>query len=128
MVNVPEEQAAASASPPGPPDPTPPAPAPEAARRGPLQVEHHFAGDALARFASTPLDPNVPVAPLRFAADESVVELELISTGGDPDAEAHKAALMAAHPEGKPIATVRHGTRPAEVPPCQGHDQSPPDS
>lgn len=112
MVNVPKDQM----SPPPPPDPTGPAAAPEqAARRGPLDLaELPFTGDAVARFAASRLDSNAPLAPLRFDDEESVVELELISTGGDPEAEAHKAALMAAHPEGKPIATFRHGSSRAE--------------
>jgi len=50
-----------------------------------------------------------------------VVELELISTGGDPEAEARRAAMMAAHPEGKPIVTIRHGSKkPPDKPPKDG--------
>jgi hypothetical protein len=79
--------------------------------RGPVDVtEKHLGGDAWARFASARLDPNAPDEPLRFDHEDSVVELELISTGGDPDAEAERAALIAAHPEGKPIITIRYGT------------------
>jgi hypothetical protein len=52
-----------------------------------------------------------------------MVELELISTGGDPSAEADQAAMKAAHPEGKPIVTYRYGTEP---PLPNGNDDPPP--
>ena len=86
--------------------------------RGPLDLrERIFTGDALARFASARFDPDAPVEPLRFEDEDSVVELELVSTGGDPAAEAERAAMMAAHPEGKPIVTFRHGVkRPPDEP------------
>jgi len=47
-----------------------------------------------------------------------VVELELISAGGDPEEEARRAAMIAAHPEGKPIVTFRYGGKkpPGEPP------------
>ncbi len=103
MVNVPDDQE-------HPADPNPP---PPDAPRGPVDPQERiFTGDALARFAATRLDPNAPIEPLRFDDDYSLVELELISTGGDPSAEAEKAALMAAHPEGKPIVTLQYGTKP----------------
>ena len=54
------------------------------------------------------------------------MELELISTGGDPAAEAEQAAMMAAHPEGKPIVTFRHGTKlPPGQNPAEGKDEPP---
>jgi hypothetical protein len=80
--------------------------------RGPLnRIESGLGGDALARFASARLDPNAPVEPLCFEHEDSLVELELISTGGDPEAEAERAAMIAAHPEGKPIVTFRYGSK-----------------
>jgi hypothetical protein len=83
-------------------------------RRGLVDLrERIFTGDALARFAATRLDPNVPLEPMVFESNVAEVELELISTGGDPEAEAHMAAMKAAHPEGKPIVTYRYGTEPA---------------
>ena len=87
--------------------------------RGPLDLrEPLFSGDALARFASARLDPNAPVEPLCFEDEDSIVELELISTGGDPEAEAERLATMAAHPEGKAIVTFRHGSNsPARIAP-----------
>jgi hypothetical protein len=52
------------------------------------------------------------------------VDLELISTGGDPAAEAEQAAMMAAHPEGKPIVTFHHGTKlPPDQKLCNGNDE-----
>ncbi len=79
--------------------------------RGPLDVtERVFSGDSLSRFASARFDPDAPEPTPRFEDEDSVVELELISTGGDPEAEAHRAAMIAAHPEGKPIVVFRHGT------------------
>ena len=56
----------------------------------------------------------------------------MISTGGDPEAEAQRQAMMAAHPEGKPIVIFRHGTKlplpdPAEDPPVELYE-NPPDN
>jgi hypothetical protein len=77
---------------------------------GPLGPrEAMFGGDALARFASARFDADAPVEPLNFDDEYSEVDLELISTGGDPDAEADRRAMMAAHPEGKAIKTIRYG-------------------
>jgi hypothetical protein len=82
------------------------------ATRGPLDArERIFTGDGLSRFAATRLDPNIPFGQPDLADDEATFELEMISTGGDPEAEAERAAMMAAHPEGKPIVTYRYGTR-----------------
>jgi hypothetical protein len=93
-----------------------PEPEPERSfQRGPLNLrEAMFNGDALSRFASARLDPDAPRPPSDFDEEDSVVELELISTGGDPEAEARRAAMIAAHPEGKPIVTFRYseGRRP----------------
>jgi hypothetical protein len=114
MVNVPKDQApagdlAAVTAAEGAPVQEPEFRAP----RGPLDMrERIFTGDALARFAATRIDPDAQVEPLRFEHEDSMVELELISTGGDPAAEADQAAMMAAHPEGRPIVTFRHGTKP----------------
>ncbi len=84
--------------------------------RGPLDVtERVFSGDSLSRFASARFDPDAPVPTLLIEDEDSVVELELISTGGDPEAEAHRAAMIAAHPEGKPIVVFRHGAGPPAV-------------
>jgi hypothetical protein len=92
---------------------------PRGVPRGPLDVtERIFSGDSLSRFASARFDPDAPPPPL-FEHEDSVVELELISTGGDPEFEAHRAAMIAAHPEGKPIVVFRHGTFP---PPADGDD------
>jgi hypothetical protein len=102
--------------------------------RGPVDVrERIFTGDSLARFASSRLDPNAPVEPLQFEDEDSVVELELISTGGDPEAEAKRQAMMAAHPEGKPIVVFRHGSMrpapdPADDPLAPARDENPPDT
>jgi hypothetical protein len=118
MVNVPKDQA-----PTGTVDVAAP---PEAALqeperrvlRGPVDLrERIFTGDALATFAATRLDPNAPVEPVQFDCDAFMVELELISTGGDPSAEADQAAMRAAHPEGKPIVTYRYGTKLPSDPP-----------
>jgi len=102
-----------------PPEPTPPAPVPSGppppetvAMRGPLDLRDKiFSGDALSRFASTRFDPDAPIPPINLDDEDSVVELELISTGGDPELEAERAAMKAAHPEGKPILTLRYGTK-----------------
>jgi hypothetical protein len=111
-----------------PPDAPPSSPEWPGAR-GPLDLrERIFTGDALARFASARFDPDAPIEPFRFDDEDSVVELELISTGGDPEAEAERAAMMAAHPEGKPIVTFRHGTkRPPDEPPDPMPDETPRD-
>jgi hypothetical protein len=89
------------------------------AGRGPLDPrEKIFTGDALSRFASARFDPDAPVEPLNFEHEDATFELELISTGGDPDAEAERDAMMAAHPEGKPIVTFRYGSKkPTDTPP-----------
>ena len=80
--------------------------------------EKILTGERLACFVSARFDPDAKVEPLNFEYDESVVELELISTGGDPEAEAEKQALMAAHPEGKAIKTFRYGgKKPPDNPP-----------
>jgi hypothetical protein len=90
--------------------------------RGPLDLrERMFTGDALARFTSARLDPNKPVEMVNLDDEDSVVELELINTGGDPEAEEERRLMIAAHPEGKPIVTFRYGTRkPPEKPPEDG--------
>jgi hypothetical protein len=81
--------------------------------RGPLNLnEPMFMGDALSRFAAARLDPNAPAELPNFDEEDSVVELELISAGGDPEMEAERRAMMAAHPEGKPIRTYRYGSVP----------------
>jgi hypothetical protein len=80
--------------------------------------EKMLGGDALSRFASARLDPNAPVKTLCFEHEDAMVELELISTGGDPEAEAERAAMIAAHPEGKPIATFRYGSKIAPKDPA----------
>jgi hypothetical protein len=131
LVNIPSDQ-----TPPGTgwdPPPPPDAPASEhepQPGRGPLDLrERIFTGDSLARFASARFDPDAPIEPLQFEDEDSVVELELISTGGDPAAEAERDAMMAAHPEGKPIVIFRHGTkRPPDGPPDPQSDENPPDT
>ena len=129
MVNVPKDQATdGTVANPAPPEPA--APEPERpALRGPLDLrERIFTGDALAQFAAKRFDPDAPVEPREFESDYASVELELISTGGDPSAEAEQAAMKAAHPEGKPIVTFRYGTRPSDDPPLpNGKDDTPPD-
>jgi hypothetical protein len=87
--------------------------------RGPLDLtEKIFSGDALSRFASSRLDLDAPIEPLNFDNDDSVVELELVSTGGDPELEARRAEMQAAHPEGKPVVTLRYGgKKPPDEPP-----------
>jgi hypothetical protein len=103
-----------------PPDQQPPPEAPDVpvidqplpGARGPLELtERIYTGDALARFTSARLDPNKPIELINFDEEDSVVELEMISTGGDPEAEAERQAMMAAHPEGKPIVTYRYGNK-----------------
>ncbi len=75
--------------------------------------EKFLTGDALSRFASARLDPDAPLPDLvRDDRDEpAVIEVEVISTGGDPVAEAERAAMMAAHPEGKPIVVRHYGPK-----------------
>jgi hypothetical protein len=91
--------------------------------RGPINLnEQMFIGDALSCFASARLDPNAPVELPNFDDEDSVVELELISAGGDPEMEAERRAMMAAHPEGKPIRTYRYGGLP---PPDKPSDKPP---
>jgi hypothetical protein len=81
--------------------------------RGPVNLnEPMFIGDALSRYASARLDPNAPAELPNFNDEDSVVELELISAGGNPEMEAERQAMMAAHPEGKPIRTYRYGSLP----------------
>ena len=83
--------------------------------------ERMLTGDALARFTSARLDPDAQVDALDFSGEYSEVELELISTGGDPLLEAERQALIAAHPEGKPIKTIRYGNKkPPKRPPDDG--------
>jgi hypothetical protein len=96
-----------------------PAAEPVTPSRGPLDMrEPMFTGDALARYASTRVDPDAPVRPPPIEEDEAVFELEMISTGGDPEAEAQRQAMMAAHPEGKPIVTFDYrGKKPPDKPP-----------
>jgi hypothetical protein len=127
MVNAPAGEAAAE-----------PAPSPEtqtageenSVSRGPLDPrERIFSGDSLSRFASARFDPDAPIEKLVFEDEDSVVELELVSTGGDPAAEAERQAMIAAHPEGKPIAIFRHGTQaPPEDPPDPEGDENPPET
>jgi hypothetical protein len=129
MVNVPKDQAPGGTV----PEPDPQAVAvPEPERqmpRGPVDLrERIFTGDALATFAATRLDPDAQVEPVQFDNDAFTVELELISTGGDPAAEADKAAMQAAHPEGKPIVTFNYGTMlPSDPPGPNGKDDPPSD-
>lgn len=98
-----------AAEPPAPP----PAPPPEPTlTRGPLDFpEAPFSGDAIMRFASARFDPDAPPPPVPLDVDEAVIELELISTGGDPEAEAERQALIAAHPEGRPVKVLRYGRK-----------------
>ena len=104
MVNIP-----GSAEPaPWPPGQAgPPVEAPVAARPV-ADPPRMYTGDALARFTSAPLDPDAVVATPWLDNDVSIVELELVDTGGDPEFEAHRAALMAAHPEGRAVTTFRY--------------------
>ena len=87
--------------------------------RGPLDPrEAIFGGDALARFASARFDPDAPITPPNFEDEYSEVDLELISAGGDQEAEAHRQEMMEANPEGKPVKTIRygHGKEPGKPP------------
>jgi hypothetical protein len=128
MVNVPKDQAPTGTV----SDTNPPAAALQEPERQVLRGlvdlrERIFTGDALATFAATRIDPDAPIEPMQIDSDAFTVELELISTGGDPAAEAEQAAMKAAHPEGKPIVTFRYGTElPSDVPP-NGKDDAPPD-
>jgi hypothetical protein len=125
MVNVPKDQAVPEVV----AEPAVPSPEPERpVRRGPVDLrERIFTGDALARFAATRLDPSVPLEPMVFESNVAEVELELLSTGGDPAAEADMAAMKAAHPEGKPIVTYRYGMSQPTDPPPPNEKDPPPD-
>ena len=125
MVNVPKDQAPVEVA--AVPVVALQEPEPPARSRVDMR-EKMFTGDALARFAATRLDPSVPLEPMVFESNVAEVELELISTGGDPSAEADRAAMMAAHPEGKPIVTYRYGMKQSSDPPLpNGKDDPPPD-
>ncbi len=90
--------------------------------RGPLNVmERTLTGDDVARFTSARFDPDAPVQPINFDHEDSIVELEVVSAGSDPDAEADRRALMAAHPEGKAIRILRYG---GMAPPADPPDKS----
>jgi hypothetical protein len=106
------------------------APPPQDAR-GPLDIrEASFGGDRLARFASRRVDPEAAAPDLAadLGEDEAIFEIELLNTGGTAEGEAHRAALIAAHPEGKPIRVIRYGPRaPAGIPP-EPDDKKPPDT
>lgn len=107
MVNAPPDLAAAA-----PPVADALARAPRSGMGGPLDPGARiFTGDALAQYTSARLDPNAPLDPPRFEDDSSEIELEFVSTGGDPEAEADRAAMAAAHPEGKPIISIRYGNK-----------------
>jgi hypothetical protein len=125
QVNVPKDQEATEVA----AEPVVLMPEPERpVRRGPVDLrERIFTGDALARFAATRVDPNVPLEPMVFESNVAEVELELISTGGDPEGEADMAAMKAAHPEGKPIVTYRYGMRQPAEPPLPNGKDDPPD-
>lgn len=127
MVNVPKDQAPTDTVPdPGPPPAALPEPERPVPRRPVDLRERIFTRDALARFASARLDPDAPAEPRVFDSDVAMVELELISTGGDPSAEADLAAMKAAHPEGKPIATFRYGTEQPSDPSLPARNDGPP--
>jgi hypothetical protein len=68
------------------------------------------------------LDLNALGEPLCFKHEDSMLELELIIIGGDTATKAERAAMIAGHPDGEPIVTFRHGTRP----PSSGQDKPPP--
>jgi hypothetical protein len=115
MVNAPSDQPPANATASVPSDVlrVPPS------GRGPVDNrEAIFGGDALARFASARFDPDAPITPPNFEDEYSEVDLELISAGGDQEAEAHRQEMMEANPEGKPIKTIRygHGKEPGKPP------------
>lgn len=91
---------------------------PEPGLRGPLDLnERIFTGDGWARFASSRIDPDALVEAPVYDDEESIFELEVISTGGDPEAEADRQAMMAAHPDGKPIVTVYLNGKKPDKPP-----------
>src|SRR3984957_2186166 len=92
-----------------------PHPEPDSARpmaMGPPDLPRNTSwGDTLAWFKAPPslagsLDPEAE-------EEESSVELELINTGGDPELEAERQALIAAHPEGRPAKMIRYSNGPA---------------
>lgn len=102
-----------------PPAPKPAEPEPVTARfQSNVDLRTHLvSGDALARFASTRLDPNAPDPPLFRDDDHALIELEIISTGGDPELEAYREALAKADPEGRPISRIEYGSaRPMVMP------------
>ena len=108
MVNAPERD---PAPPPEPPQSSFP-PSGPISSRGPLHLTGKVqGGDALARFAAARFDPDAPFDVPNFDDEDSVVELELISTGNDPEGDAERQALIDAHPEGKPIVTYRYGSK-----------------
>jgi hypothetical protein len=111
-----------------PAEPAAPMPEPPQGARGPLDIQEDFLrGDAVARYASSRIDPYAP--PPAFEEDDAIIELELLSTGGDPETEAHRAAMIAAHPEGKPISIIRLGPRaPARIPDMVPDGDEPPDT
>jgi hypothetical protein len=87
--------------------------------------EDIFTGDRLARFASSRIDPDAPVPPPDYSDEEAIFEIELLNTGGTAEGEAHRLALIAAHPEGKPIKIIRYGVRaPLRI----KDDEEPPDT
>jgi hypothetical protein len=91
--------------------------------------EDSLVGDRLARFASRRVDPDAPAAEPELGEDEAIVELELLNTGGTAEGEAHRAALIAAHPEGKPIKVIRYGPRaPVSIKDEEPNDKKPPDT
>jgi hypothetical protein len=112
QVNVPK--------PPPPPAGTVMTEPPPPGARGPLDIQEDILrGDSLARFASTRVDPDRPLPEPELGEDDAIVEIELISTGGTAEGEAHRAELIAAHPEGKPIRVIRYGPRaPASITPA----------
>jgi hypothetical protein len=120
MVNAPPDETDENAAPPsGPAE----AVKPPLDTRLPLDLsEKYLVGDALSNLLTARFDPDAPVPPPDLEED-TLVELELISTGGDPELEAEKQALMAAHPEGKPIRVIRlAGQAPSDEPPDEPPD------
>jgi hypothetical protein len=107
MVNAPPDEKDATAAPQSEPEVRPKVVKAPMDTRLPLDLnEKYLLGDALTNLLTARYDPHAPVPPADLEED-TVVELELISTGGDPELEAEKQALMAAHPEGKPIRIIR---------------------
>jgi hypothetical protein len=107
MVNAPTVETDANAAPPVAPQIRPEAVKERMDTRLPLDLSaKYLLGGALSNLLTARFDPDAPVPPPDLEED-TVVELELISTGGDPELEAEKLALMAAHPEGKPIRIIR---------------------